>query len=408
MAISSELDAVLRTVSANKDIKPVLAVKDPLLEFFEHEGDAGAKPVCTVENTLSAGASSNAAIALANAGLVGDIGFNLTYRRDFAMLKIDDIDVDAGMDDAALVDTITRQDNKADETLAFRCARNVYRDGTGLVGQLAAASAISGADFTLATAGDARGFYKGQKLVFAATLGGAPRAGTVTVATVNRATGVVTCTGNVTAGISAAANGDFVFVEGDQSSTLLGLGGLMPETVLGSLYGIDRTIYPREYVAGTFSNQSANPGDIYTKLGDGLDEIDSASGHTIEDGGLLVVPNSKKTALSRALTAVELHSAMQDRERTQAGHIKMYMSFANGVTPQVVRSYHIPQDRALYVPPNCIEMLTLHKEMFGYIKPGTDGPIWKLENGDQHVAAKKSYMVLNFPGIARCGWIQLD
>jgi len=84
-----------------------------------------------------------------------------------------------------------------------------------------------------------------------AAAGTSLRAGTVTVASVQRMDGTITMTGNLSAGIAAAAVTDYMFLDGDATLSPAGLADWVPDTAPTStaFYGVDRTLEP-EYLGG--------------------------------------------------------------------------------------------------------------------------------------------------------------
>lgn len=121
----------------------------------------------------------------------------------------------------------------------------LFRDGTGKIG---AVGSIASAVITLATADDARNFHPDQVLVMATNTATNLHSGTVTVSSVDIDAGTVTCTGNVTAGISSATAGDAIFVQGDYTAAnnvlkISGLDGWLTGT--STLFGQDRSVDSR-------------------------------------------------------------------------------------------------------------------------------------------------------------------
>ncbi len=86
------------------------------------------------------------------------------------------------------------------------------------------------------------------------------RAGTVTVAAVNRNTGTVTASGNWTTGIAAAAALDYILVDGDFGVKLRGLDAWVPASDPSStlFYNVDRSVDPLR-LGGIRADFSAYP-----------------------------------------------------------------------------------------------------------------------------------------------------
>lgn len=122
----------------------------------------------------------------------------------------------------------------------------IFGNGGGAIGRLKSSSSISGATFTLETLNDVRHFEQNMVLQMSAddgTGGAGVHSGTVKVASVARDTGVITCTGNVTAGISSATDHDYVFRQGNYNAVCSGLAAWVPSSAPSAttFFGLDRT-----------------------------------------------------------------------------------------------------------------------------------------------------------------------
>lgn len=141
-------------------------------------------------------------------------------------------------------------------TMNERLSDWAYKNGGGACGKVAAGG-ISGAVITLTDIGDAQNVQAGTILQFSSTDGttGAVEAGTVTVASVDRAAGTITCTGNVTAGVATAVAGMWIFPNQDHATSYadvggnrvcVGIDGWIPLTAPGAtlFFGINRSVDP--------------------------------------------------------------------------------------------------------------------------------------------------------------------
>ena len=93
---------------------------------------------------------------------------------------------------------------------------------------------------------DSLNFEVGMVLQLAsAKSGGSVRSGTLTVSAVNRGatSSQITLSGNISAGVSAVAQNDYIYQAGDYDSALTGLEGWLPATAPGAtaFFGQDRT-----------------------------------------------------------------------------------------------------------------------------------------------------------------------
>lgn len=148
-----------------------------------------------------------------------------------------------------------RVDN-AINNLSNNIELSLFRSNTGELGRVNAT--VTGGTLTLVTAKDAKNFFKGQRLVFSDTVGGALRdsGDYVTVTAVDRVGGtltVVDSSGAATGltGISGLTANDYIFAKGDASDTgsakkISGLPDWIPASSPTStaFFTVDRTADP--------------------------------------------------------------------------------------------------------------------------------------------------------------------
>lgn len=158
-----------------------------------------------------------------------------------------------------------------------------FRTGNGEIGQLDGVVNVATPNMAFADISSVWGIRQGEVLQASATLGSALRAGTVTVATVTRATGAFTLTGNGTAGIGALVNTDFLYLNGDGSNgstltTASGLADWVPDTAPTStlFYGVDRT-QETEFLGGVRITGTAGQ-SIANLLVDAVALVDNIGG----------------------------------------------------------------------------------------------------------------------------------
>ena len=124
-------------------------------------------------------------------------------------------------------------------------SKNLFRDGSGAIGKVNNSS-FGVTTLDLVTDMDSLNFEVGMVLQVAqAKTGGSVRSGTLTVSGINRgaATNQITTTANLSGGISAIAQNDFIYQAGDYDGALSGLEAWLPATAPGStaFFGQDRT-----------------------------------------------------------------------------------------------------------------------------------------------------------------------
>lgn len=188
--------------------------------------------------------SSTFTNAQGNSSPTSNVGFTVTRASDYAVAYIDHQSMEASeKDQGAFVDIFKHEVDAAMKASVISEAQSLAGDGTGIIGQISASSNVGTPSITLADISQVVNFEVGNVLVVTASVGGAARAGTVTLTAVNRKTGVLTASGNWTAGIAAAAAGDYIAIEGDLNVKPKGFSAWVPESDPSStaFFGVDRT-----------------------------------------------------------------------------------------------------------------------------------------------------------------------
>lgn len=141
--------------------------------------------------------------------------------------------------------------DKGVKRIVRNISRQLFGNIGGAIGQI---ESISGDTITLVNRTDAHNFQLKQILQLSATDGtsGSARSGTVTVSATDTNAGTITCTGNITAGVAAAAVGDYLFQKGDFGVAGAGLTSWLPSvkpTSGESFFGVDRSVSDKLYGA---------------------------------------------------------------------------------------------------------------------------------------------------------------
>lgn len=202
-----------------------------------------------IQISLPGGDSSDFATAMAatnnNSGYGG---FAVTRKSHYRLAKVSNETIEATADgdmDAfePAFDEFDRNIEAEGNYLNFR----LFRTSGGYIGRMTNANVA----LTVITLDDAAGVWgvvKGDVLNLASTDGtsGAIRVGSLTVASVQRQAGTITCTGAITGGVAAAAQNDYVFKAGDFGAASSGFADWCPDVAPGAtaFYGQDRSIEP--------------------------------------------------------------------------------------------------------------------------------------------------------------------
>jgi hypothetical protein len=185
--------------------------------------------------------------------------FELTPKRQYGYSSIDGLAIqqcaEGNMDKKGLnafISAVHEENVAVSKTMAKNHALYATRGGTGSLGNIDASTTLASTTLVLAKKSDEYNFEEGQTLQLAATDGAAPRAGTLVVDQVP-GNGTLVLTGNINAGVAAAATGDFIVLAGDgQTQTFAGLKSWCPFSFTkGTFGGVNRALSPRK-LAGLF------------------------------------------------------------------------------------------------------------------------------------------------------------
>lgn len=219
----------------------------------------GTQWVQPIMTALPGGGSSTFSVAVTNA--VNNVSsykkFEVTRKSHYRIAKVDNqaIEATATGDEDAFESAFDEFDNGIEAEgnyINFRFFRTTH----GEIGQLDGTSNVATPNLGFSDQSSMWGIRQGEVLKASATLGSALRAGSITIATVNRLAGTFTLTGNATAGIAAIVNTDFVYLDGDGSNggtglAASGLADWVPDATPSAtlFYGVDRTT-ESDYLGG--------------------------------------------------------------------------------------------------------------------------------------------------------------
>lgn len=181
---------------------------------------------------LPGGGSSDFATALAASNNNSDYGgFQVTRTKHYRLAKVDNETIEATADgDMDAFEPAFDEFDRAIEAEGNYLNFRFFRSRGGGIGKMTNSSFAT----TVITLDDASGVWgvkKGDVLNLASTDGttGAIRAGSVTVASVQRRAGTITTTANISVGIPTAAQNDTLFLAGDFGAAAAGLIDWIPD-----------------------------------------------------------------------------------------------------------------------------------------------------------------------------------
>lgn len=250
---TTALAAVLKTQYTQGKVNSLVYPESPVFAAIKKRTDfVGDNKVVAFHygNPQGRGANFTAGLANINTSAYGKV--TITRKKDYAFGRVDGEAVDAaGTDAGALLNALKYEIDNAFYTAGRSIAAALFRNGGGARGQISSTSNTATPSITLANINDVVNFEVGMVLNTSTTDGtsGAKKTGTVTLTAVNRTTGVLTASGNWTAGIATAAAADYIFQNGDFEATnsmLAGLAAWVPSTDPTStlFYGLDRSVDP--------------------------------------------------------------------------------------------------------------------------------------------------------------------
>jgi hypothetical protein len=251
---TTALSAVLKTQYTQSKVNSLVYPESLLFSMLKKRTDFyGKNKVVAFHYGNPQGRGADFATGLANVSTSKYSAVTVTRAKDYAFGQVDGEAVDAAKNDAgALLTALKKEIDNAFYTAGRSVSVALFKNGGGARGQISTGSTVGSPTITLANVNDVVNFEVGMVLNVASTDGtsGAKRTGTVTLTGVDRDAGTLTASGNWTAGIAAAAAGDFIFQNGDFEATkslLTGLAGWIPATAPTSgdnFFGLDRSADP--------------------------------------------------------------------------------------------------------------------------------------------------------------------
>lgn len=266
---TTALAAVLKTQYTQSKVNSLVYPESALFAKIKKRTDfVGDNKVVAFHYGNPQGRAFDFSTGLTNVDASRYAKVTVTRARDYAFGQVSGEAVEAAGNDAgALLNALKKEIDNAFYTAGRSIAAQLFRNGGGSRGQISAGSSVGTPTITLADINDIVHFEKGMILNLSAADGtsGAKRTGTVTVSSVDRDAGTITATGNWTAGIAAAAAGDYIFQNGDFEATnqaMKGLAAWIPATAPtggDSFFGLDRSVDPTRLAGVRYTANSGGP-----------------------------------------------------------------------------------------------------------------------------------------------------
>lgn len=263
-ATVANLSALLKTLYPS-GLPMDLSYQDyPILSMIKRDEQFyGDYMKCPLKYGNNSGRSATFSNAQSNSDYTKNVAFLLSRVPDYAIAKISNEVMEASeKDPGAFVRALQHEIEGAQKAAITSEAIALAEDGTGYIAQFASSVTVGTDEALLADVEQIVRFEVGQVVQLGATKGGAARTGSLTISGVDRNTGVLTFSGNITAGVAAAAAGDYIAIQGDVNLKMKGIPAWIvdPSVTLtsASFFGVDRTPDPTR-LAGIRDDFSSLP-----------------------------------------------------------------------------------------------------------------------------------------------------
>jgi hypothetical protein len=240
----TNFDAAMKDMYPYKKVENMVYKNNPLLAMLPKETTfPGRNATYAVEYGMTNGRSATFATAQNNRSGTQLEDFVVTRVKDYAVVSVDNETLlAADGNEGSLLDVAKSKTDSALHALSRAMGRDVFRSGTGSIGQIHASPSLGNTTVEL-VAGHAINFEVGMRLKASATDGSTLYSGTLEVTGVDRDNDVLTVVGNATDSIASLSADDFLYVEGDFGAKMSGLDAWLPASVTSdTFFGVDRTV----------------------------------------------------------------------------------------------------------------------------------------------------------------------
>lgn len=257
-----------------------------MLQKSQKKMVGGREWVQPIMTALPGGGSSSFTVAVTNAtnNVSSYKNFNVTRKSHYRIAKVDNQAIEATItgDEDAFESAFDEFDNGLEAEGNYINFR-FFRTTAGEVGQLDGVSNVATANLTFSDRSAVWGIRAGEVLQSSATIGSALRAGSITILSVTRTTGLIVLTAAANGGIAAIVNTDFLYLNGDGQNAgtglaASGLGDWVPATAPTAtlFYNVDRTT-ESDYLGGMRIDGTTGA-SLANLLVDGVAAVDNIGG----------------------------------------------------------------------------------------------------------------------------------
>lgn len=385
-------DAALKDYYTDQRVEQMIYEDNPFLGLIEKwEKFPGRRmPLPIVYgNPQSRSATFSQAQGMSTSEQARIESFDLTRVKDYGVVTVETEAIEASEgDEGAFMEAKVAEIDGIINSLMRSLAIGLFRGGWGAIGTI---GAISGATITLSPTSDAHNFEKGMQVQFSQTESANTlrnSAGYLVVSAVNRNTGVITFTANVST-LNAVAVGDTCFVKGDRQDSatpsrlkVTGLEGwcpVNPPSSGESFYGVDRSVESRLY--GTSYNGAGD--DIEDAFVEILNRV-AALGYAPDFGFTSFV---KYSALEKNLHDLARYIDIKPNQEASWMYRGLTLNGPRGPV-KIVPDQNCLSTRAFFVQKKYIKLYTLGKA----IRPfNADGMMMLRQSADDGVEIRYGF-----------------
>lgn len=267
-------DPIMKELYVDQRVRNMVYSQRPFLAIVpKYEMAGGRNYPLPITYGYGQGRSALFATAQTNTGADSNEQWTLTYTQNWGVVQVDALlAATAKTSPQTFLPVLQARTNSVIENLANDLGGDLFSDGFGNRSTVGSASTTT---LTLANISDVTRFEVGMVLTASPNAdGSSPRTGTNTITAVDRNLGTLTAATDWTTAITSLTAGDYLFQQGDMSSSRLkvtGLAGWGPTSAPSStaFFGVNRTTDSRlSFVrhTGTASSLEENLIDLSYKV----------------------------------------------------------------------------------------------------------------------------------------------
>lgn len=322
-SVTANKEALKEWYTSDKPYNSVLG-ESSLFGLMPKFNDFGGKslPIPVIYGDPQ-GASATFATAKANKSNSQEASFNLTRFKDYALASVQrEADLASRNEKGAWLELAKTAVDGAFNQSVRSIALAMYRDGTGIRGQISAGSNVATNTITLSDINDIANFEVYQYVTFAPLrTGTTPRTGQAQIVSIDRNAGTLQFAANLNSLVSAAAAGDYIHRSGDMGLVAPGLGTwLLPPaqrpTAAGQVFLYGQDVFPdKTRLCGVFHDGTNQP------VEEALIDLEGKCAREGAKVTHIFVNNVQFRAMQKSLATKVVYSRVTEQARSAAGQV---------------------------------------------------------------------------------------